>query len=123
MIQIKRNTTEYKEIKKIISDNINKTSRTRSILLYALKPYHSLKELILLNNQKANTAIIYDLAYHTLSGYFNNNSKKLFRDKDNKTYFFKSSINSKWIEVPFSFKGKLNEQVKKLIPVELKKVK
>ncbi len=123
MIQVKRNTAEYKEIKKNISENLKKSSRVRSILVYALKPYHSLNEIILLNKQKTNAAIMYDLAYHTLSGYFNNSSKKLFRDQDKNIYFFKSSATSKWIEVPFAFVGKLKLQVKKIIPIELKKVR
>lgn len=121
MIQVKRNTAEYKAIRALISEYAKKPSRMRSILLYALKPYHSLKEIILLNQQKANTAVVYDMAYDTLSAYFHNSSKKLFRDSG--IYFFKSNANSKWMEAPFSFKGKLNTQVKKLIPAELKRVK
>jgi hypothetical protein len=123
LVQVKRNTKEYKTIKTIIADHIDNPGRIRSILLYTIKPYHSLKDAVLLNTQKINKIIMYELAYESLTEYFKNNSKKLFRNSELNIYYFKSSANSKWIESPFSFTGQVNKEVKKTVPNELKKVK
>jgi hypothetical protein len=122
-VLVKKNTAEYKAIKAAIAELDDKPLRLRSILLYALKPYHSLNEVVLLNDQALNRAVMYELAYESLREYFNNKSKKLFRDTEKDLYYFKSSAVSKWIESPFSFAGKLSKQIKKLIPAELKRVK
>ena len=123
IIQVKRNTAEYKAIKEAISELHEDALRIRSLLLYTIKPYHSLDDAVLLNDQKLNKAVMYDLAYESLMEYFKNSSKKLFRDPETNFYYFKSSIASKWIEAPFSFKGQLNKQIRKFIPSELKRVK
>jgi hypothetical protein len=123
LVQVKRTTAEYKIIKSIIADYNDNPTRSRSILLYTIKPYHSLKDAVLLNTQKINKVIIYDLAYESVVEYFKNNSKKLFRDSELNMYYFKSSATSKWIESPFSFKGPISKEVRKLVPNELKKVK
>jgi hypothetical protein len=108
---VKRNTKEFKEIKSIIGDYMEVTGRRRSILLYSLKPYHSLKEAVLLNNQKENSGVLYDPAYDSLHDYIFTRSEKLYRDEDSGLYYFKRSPASKWIEMPFSFTGKLKKQV------------
>jgi hypothetical protein len=69
LVQVKRNTKEYKVIKTIIVDYIDNPIRIRSILLYAIKPYHSLKDVVLLNTQKINKVIMYELAYESLTEY------------------------------------------------------
>ncbi|MCE3225686.1 MAG: hypothetical protein K0S32_237 [Bacteroidetes bacterium] len=120
MIAVKRNSDEFKAIRKLISSYKNKPARMRSILLYNLKPYHSLKDVVELNSQKKNALVLYDLAYNSLEEYFDLPSKKLFRDEDEDIYYFKSSARSRWMELPFNFKGKLKTDLKKLRPVKLK---
>jgi hypothetical protein len=108
---VKRNTKEFKEIKGIISDYTEAPGRRRSIRLYSLKPYHGLKDAILLNDQKQDAGVLYDLAYDSLHDYIFTRSEKLYRDEDLGLYYFKRSPASKWIEMPFSFTGKLKKQV------------
>ena len=112
---VKRNTREFKVIKSIISDHMEIPGRRRWIRLYSLKPYHGLKDAILLNNQKENPGVLYDLAYDSLHDYIFTRSEKLYKDEDLGFYYFKRSPASKWIEMPFSFAGKLKKQVKAAI--------
>jgi hypothetical protein len=108
---IKRNSREFKEIKSIVSDYEDIGGRRRWIRLYSIKPYHTLKEAVLLNEQGENTEALYNLAYDSLHDYLFNRSEKLYKDEDTGLYFFKRSPQSKWLEMPFSFTGKLKKQI------------
>ncbi|MCE3259081.1 MAG: hypothetical protein K0S12_722 [Bacteroidetes bacterium] len=120
MQQIKRNSDEFKTVKKIITDPSNKAARMRSILLYSLKSENSLEDAVILNKEKKNAAVLYNLAYESLQTYFDDTSKKLFRDEKEDIYYFKSSAKSKWMEFPFSFKGKFKKSVEAKRPVKLR---
>lgn len=124
-ISVKRNSKEFKEIKEIISDYREVSGRKRWILLYSLKPYHALKDAVLINKQK-EASVLYELAFDSLHDYFLTRTEKLYRDEKSGIYYFKRNPRSKWMEAPFSFKGKLKLQVKKVqekAKVFLKKVK
>ena len=110
MEQIKRNSTEFKQVKEFIEDESEKPVRKRLVKLYALKPSDDLDEKVLLNEVKENGLVIYDLAYESLRDYFRDKTKKLFREEKG-LYYFKSSAVSKWKEVPFEFTCKLKKQL------------
>src|SRR6185503_17552447 len=90
MLLVKRNSAEFKEIKEIVSDYSDLAGRRRWILLYSLKPYHSLKVAVLLNKEP-DADVIYNLAYDSLHDYIYNRSEKLYRDEDSGIYYFKKS--------------------------------
>jgi hypothetical protein len=102
MIQIKRNSSEFKKVKDIFSGLTDKQKRKKSIKLFALRPYEDLSDRIFIRS-----AIIYDITYETILDYLLfNKSKKLFRNEGLDLYYFKSSAASKWIEFPFEFVNK-----------------
>lgn len=109
--QIKRNSTEFKDVKKILDKHARLASRKKLILLYTLKPYETIKDKVLLNEQKKESTVLYDMSYRIILEYFNDNTKKLFREGKEALYYFKSSGKSKWIELPFEFTGKLKTQL------------
>lgn len=117
MLQIKRNSKEFKEVREIVGDYEEVSGRKRWILLYALKPYQTLSDRILLNQRKQNAEVLYNLAYNSLLDYFRDHTKKLFRDERTGVYYFKSNAHSKWMEVPFELTGKLKKQVHPLTVV------
>lgn len=110
---VKRNSAEFREIKEIVSDYADVAGRKRWILLYSLKPYHTLKDAVLIN-EAADAAVLYELAYDSLHDYIYNRSEKLYRDGESGIYYFKKDPHSKWIEQPFAFAGKLKKQLKPL---------
>ncbi|MBA3663228.1 MAG: hypothetical protein H0W61_03345 [Bacteroidetes bacterium] len=111
MEQIKRNSREFKVVKELLVDYAESATRKKVIKLYALKPYQSLEERILINDLKKDVAILYDLSYESILEYIRDRSKKLFREDKVALYYFKSSSKSKWIEYPFELTGKLKKQV------------
>lgn len=113
MRPVKRNGAEFKAIKEIVSDYSELAGRRRWIQLYSLKPYHSLKEAVLLNKEP-DADILYNIAYDSLHYYIYNRSEKLYCDGNSGIYFFKKGPHSKWIEQPFAFAGKLLKQLKPL---------
>jgi hypothetical protein len=92
MQQIKRNSDEFKTVKKIVTDPSNKAARMRSILLYALKSENSLEDAVILNKEKKNAAVLYNLAYESLQTYFDDTSKKLFRDERRKIFIILNPV-------------------------------
>ena len=111
MIAIKRNSTEFKEVKAILEDYENKPARRRLIRLYAIKPTERIDGMILINNQKQNAGVLYNMQYATILEYFWDKSEKLYREDKKALYYFKSSPASNWIKVPFEFTGKLKKQL------------
>lgn len=110
MEQIKRNSREFKEVKKLIEEYESKNMRKRLIMLYSLKPSEDLSAKVLLNKSKS-ASVFFDLTYHALLEYFNDSKKKLFRQGNKPLYYFKNSALSKFIEMPFELKGKLKDHL------------
>lgn len=110
MIQVKRNSAEFKKIREILLELADKPERRKSVKLFAIRAYEGLDKRILIKS-----AIIYDINYETIVDYISlNKSKKLFRKEKEDVYYFKSSAKSKWIEFPFLFTGKLNRSIPRL---------
>lgn len=111
MIQIKRNSAEFKKVKDIFLHYAEKPSRKKSIKLYALRPYEELSEKILINS-----AAVYNITYDTVLDYMTlNRSKKLFREEKSGVYYFKSGSKSRWTEFPFKLAAKIQPPVLKVI--------
>jgi len=111
MISVKRNSTEFKEIKNIFDDYENNAARKRLIRLYALKPTGSLEEMVLINTLKQNAGVIYDLQYATIMEYLRDRKEKLYREDKKALYYFKHSPGSDWLKAPFELTGHLKKEV------------
>jgi hypothetical protein len=118
MIQVKRNSSEFKEVKEILEAYEKNGARKRAIRLYALKPFESLEKKILINDVKKDKEVIYAITYDTLLEYVRfNKEKKLFRENDG-LYYFKSNAKSKWMEFPFELSPALKRRVRPLAVVK-----
>jgi hypothetical protein len=115
---IKRGSTEFKDVKKILTEFRDKPTRKKLIRLYALKPSEDLDKKILLNNVQKDSQFIYDMNYSSILDHFEDRSHKLYREGKKPFYYFKFSAKSDWIKLPFEFTGKLK---KKLFPLRIVK--
>ncbi len=111
MVSIKRNSTEFKEVKGILEDYEKNAARKRLIKLYALKPTEKLEEATLINTLKQNAGVLYDMQYAAILETFWNKDDKLYREDKKALYYFKSSPKSDWMKNPFELTGKLKKQV------------
>ncbi|PBQ31039.1 hypothetical protein CNR22_04395 [Sphingobacteriaceae bacterium] len=114
MILIKKNTSEFKELKHLLLEYADVPGRKRWIYLYTLKPYQTLSHKILLNTRIKDGDTLYNMAYDSLKEYLYASTKRLFYDEKTELYFFKSTATSKWMEAPFELRGKLKKQVRPL---------
>ena len=110
MILVKRNSPQFKAIKRIVADHTDLPARKRAIRLYTIKPYHKLSERVLLNSLGSGSAVLYDLAYDSMQEYLLNKNKKLFYDEDEDVFYFKSNALVKWMELPFGFATKFRRE-------------
>jgi hypothetical protein len=110
MIAIKRNSTEFKQLRRAFEEYSKKPSRKKLIRLYALKPSETLDEKILLNTLKKDGEILYEMSYNSILEYFMNPSEKLYREEKEPLYYFKSSPRDSWIKFPFELAGKLKKE-------------
>ena len=115
---IKRNTTEFREVRDILEEYAEKPSRKKLILLYALKPSEKLKDKVLINGLAENADTLYDMYYDSLLGQFADKAQKLYREEKEPLYYFRGSPESDWLRLPFEFKGKLRTRLFPLRRVE-----
>jgi hypothetical protein len=111
MVQVKRNSTEFKDVRSILEEYENKPTRKRLIKLYAIKPTEKIEDMILINTLKQNADVLYNMQYATILEYFWDKAEKLYREDKKMIYYFKSSPGSDWIKVPFEFTGKLKKEL------------
>jgi hypothetical protein len=112
MVQIKRNSQEFKDVKNIFDKYEDHPQRKRSIKLYALRPFEKLEKQTLLNDVKENKDVLYNMAYESILDYFRSNkTKKLFREGPGK-YYFKENAKSQWIEYPFELSASLRKNIR-----------
>jgi hypothetical protein len=111
MTPVRRNSTEFNSVKKILKSYSKKKNSKKLILLYALKPGEELEEKVLLNKLKKDSEVLYNMSYESILLYLEDPSKKLFRDGEKPFYYFKSSSKSDWHEFPFEFTGILKKQL------------
>src|SRR4051812_22258628 len=111
MIQVKRNSKEFKTVKEIMDDYEDHPRRMKTIKLYSLKSTNDLEKKILINDAE-NATVIYDLDYGSIMAYLRDRSKKLFRNEKETLYYFKDSSKSKYPEFPFELVGKAGRQLK-----------
>jgi hypothetical protein len=109
VIPVRRNSTEFALVAKLIKEYARKKERKKLIKLYALKPGEKLAKKILLDD--AAHKVVYDLNYETILEYLVDPNQKLYREKEEPFYYFKSSPKSEWIEFPFEFTGRLKQRL------------
>jgi hypothetical protein len=103
---IKRNSREFKDVKKLLKKHRKDPLRKKLIVLYSVRPAEELKDRVPLTREQS---AFYDLSYDALLDHLENDKKKLFREGNEPLYFFKSSSASPYIELPFEFRGKLKK--------------
>lgn len=103
-MQIKRNSPEFRAVRDFINDHVDDAGRKKKIRLYSLKPSEALKNRILIRS-----SIIYDLQFEVLLFNLLDAKHKLFRNEKSGLYYFKSSAESKFIELPFEIIGKMEK--------------
>jgi hypothetical protein len=111
MTPVRRNSTEFNSIKKVLKNYSKKKERKKLIHLYALKPGEDLDDKVLINTLKKDSEVLYSMNYESILMYLDDLSKKLFRDGEKPFYYFKSSAKSDWLEFPFEFTGILKKQL------------
>ncbi len=111
MVNVKRNSTEFKTIKTLLEENKGKAGIKRQVVLYALKPGEKLNQKVSLNALKKDAATLYQMQYGTLLESFSDKDLKLYRENKETLYYFKSSPASTWLQMPFELKGAFKKQV------------
>jgi hypothetical protein len=111
MIAVRKNSTEYRSVEKLIRQYAKKKDRKKFIKLYTLRPGETLKEKIALNASGADMDALYNINYESILAYFENPGHTLYRESEAPFYYFKSSSKSTWYEFPFEFTGKLKKQL------------
>jgi hypothetical protein len=111
MVAVRRNSTEYRSVEKLIRQYAKKKDRKKFIRLYALRPGETLKEKISLNSAGKDLEVMYTMNYESILTYFDDSLHTLYRESEEPLYFFKSSAKSSWYEFPFEFTGKLKKQL------------
>ena len=111
MVAVRKNSTEYRSVEKLIRLYAKKKDRKKFIKLYALRPGEILKEKTSLNTAGGSMDAMYNINYESILAYFENSIHTLYREGEEPFYFFKSSAKSTWYEFPFEFTGKLKKQL------------
>jgi hypothetical protein len=111
MLLIKRNSREFKDIEKIFKEYRRMPTRKRLILLYALKPSEPISKRVLINSLPKDSDVLYEMHYNSILAYFADSGEKLYRENRQPLYYFKSSPETDWLELPFELKGKLKQRV------------
>lgn len=120
---VRRNTKEFRKVAATLRHYARNPAAKRVVKLYALKPGHSLKEKVLINTLRQNRDVLYHMNYESILAYLENSSRKLYREEGKAMYFFKTSAESIWYELPFEFTGQAKKNVGKFLEVKLRVVR
>jgi hypothetical protein len=110
MLQIKRNSREFKDLKELLSEVSEKPTRKKYLLLYSLKDGSNIDERVLIN-QADKSGVVFELTLQSVLAYMRDRRKKLFRKERSALYAFKDSAASEWMEFPFELKGPYKKEI------------
>jgi hypothetical protein len=115
---IRRNTREFRMLRDAFDDYATKPSRTRSIILYSLRPGQPLSARVPLDNKRDPSNVLYNMQYESVQEYFRDRNKKLYWRRGTGLFYFKPTASSTWIELPFEIKGRIRKMVAPLFVVK-----
>lgn len=107
---IRKNTKSFKTILEIITACQTRSDREKLIRLYITRAGHTIKERISVEGIQGDAAVFYEMNYQAVLTYLQSSNHQLHISDDvTGIYFFRSTSNKVWDEMPFEF----DEAVKK----------
>ncbi|HMG92397.1 MAG TPA: hypothetical protein VK589_20205 [Chryseolinea sp.] len=123
---IRKNTKSFKTILEIVTACQSRSDREKLIRLYITKAGHTIKDRISVEGIQGDAEVFYELSYQTVQTYLSSSNHQLHQsDEIGGIYFFRSTSNKVWDEVPFEFDEAVKKEFASLpeLPVVRKKGK
>jgi bifunctional non-homologous end joining protein LigD len=107
---IRKNTKAFKTILEIVTACQTRPDREKLIRLYITRAGHTIKDRISVESIQGDSAVFYEMNYQAVLTYLQSSNHQLHSSDDVPgIYFFRSTSNKVWDEMPFEF----DESVKK----------
>jgi bifunctional non-homologous end joining protein LigD len=107
---IRKNTKAFKTILELVTACQTRPDREKLIRLYITRAGHTIKERISVEGIQGDAAVFYEMNYQAVLTYLQSSNHQLHISDDVPgIYFFRSTSNKVWDEMPFEF----DEAVKK----------
>lgn len=123
---IRKNTKSFKTIVEIVTLCRDRPDREQLIRLYITKAGHTIQDRISVEGIEGESGIFYELNYQTVLNNLKSSNHQLhISDEVPGVYFFRSSSNKVWDEIPFEFDESISREFASLhdLPVMRKKGK
>ena len=123
---IRKNTKSFKTILEIITACQTRPDREKLIRLYITRAGHTIKERISVEGIQGDAAVFYEMNYQAVLTYLQSSNHQLHISDDVPgIYFFRSTSNKVWDEMPFEFDEAVKKEFASLpeLPVVRKKEK
>ena len=123
---IRKNTKAFKTILEIITSCQTRPDREKLIRLYITRAGHTIKDRISVEGIQGDSAVFYEMNYQAVLTYLQSSNHQLHLSDDIPgIYFFRSTSNKVWDEMPFEFDEAVKKEFASLadLPVLRKKEK
>lgn len=123
---IRKNTKAFKSILEIITTCQDRPDREKLIRLYITKAGHSIEDRINVEGIQGESDLFYEMTYQTvLSNLQSSNHQLCVSDEVPGLYYFNTSTNKVWDEVPFEFDESIKTEFSSVpeLPIFRKKEK
>jgi DNA ligase D-like protein (predicted polymerase) len=123
---IRKNTKTFKTILEIVTACQSRPDREKLIRLYITRAGHTIVDRISIEGIQGDAQVFYEMNYQTVLTYLNSSNHQLHHSDDIPgIYFFRSTSNKVWDEVPFEFDEAVKKEFASLpeLPVVRKKGK
>jgi len=123
---IRKNTKAFKTIRQLIEMCKDRSDREKLVRLYITKAGHTINDRISIEGIQGDTSFFYDMNYQTILSNLDSANHQLHVSDDVAgIYFFHSTSNKVWDEVPFEFDEAILEEFNSLqeLPAVRKKEK
>src|SRR4026207_2273784 len=123
---IRKNTKAFKTILEIITSCQTRADREKLIRLYITRAGHTIKDRINVEGIQGDSAVFYEMNYQAVLTYLQSSNHQLHQSEDIPgIYFFRSTSNKVWDEMPFEFDEAVKKEFASLpdLPVLRKKEK
>lgn len=123
---IRKNTKAFKTILEIVTACQTRADREKLIRLYITRAGHTIQERISVEGIPGDAAVFYEMNYQAVLTYLQSSNHQLqVSDDIPGIYFFRSTSNKVWDEMPFEFDEAVKKEFASLpeLPVVRKKEK
>lgn len=123
---IRKNTKAFKSILEIVTSCQSRPDREKLIRLYITRAGHTIKDRISVEGIQGDSAVFYEMNYQAVLTYLQSSNHQLHLSDDFPgIYFFRSTSNKVWDEMPFEFDEAVKKEFGSLpeLPVLRKKEK